>query len=354
MKTFFHPAAAVEDNPAILRLWGFLRNQAGKASAVIAPAARRILPTARKHPKIAFLGVIGVGSAMFADIGGADGMPGLAKADRKALPAPVEEAAREVFDGRFVKHGDSHYSVRVVCVPNIAAEMSKIPLLGGDGKSRTKAPMLTYMELIEIKNLRTEVRSDKLTKSDELNDVRWKGQLMVRGEVERRRQLDLSPWAERILRKETPSVPWLGTNIAFEKGSFIDKKEMDDLMNGKAKDGDFDALAMQQGLGAMMNLFTGVDFSEEAMKWLKGGNWGDWIECDKRSYQTSDIQLRGETARITTLESPELAFDGKPEVTLFALHAGNFFQVMSLEDTQEISFLVKPDIKALRKAGLLK
>lgn len=354
MRTFFHPATSVEENPVILRLWSFLRERTGEFAAVISPAVRRVLPFARKHPKVALYSVIGVGSAMFAGLGGADGMPGVAKADRKSLPAAVEESAREVFDSRFVKYGDSHFSVRVVCVPNIAGEMSKIPLFGGTGASRTDAPMLTYMELIEIRNLRTEVRSDKLTKSDELNDVKWKGQLMVRGEVERRRQLDLTDWAGKILRKEAPPVPWIATNIAFEKGSFIDKKEMEELMKGKAKDKQIDPLALQQGMGDMMKMFTGLDLSEEAMKWLKGGNWGDWIECEQRSYQTSDIQLRGETARITTLESLELAMEGQPEVTLFALHAGNFFQIMSLDDTQEISFLVKPDLKALRKAGLLK
>lgn len=354
MKTFFHPTLAVEENPVILHAWKTLRRHSEKVGAAMAPVARRLVPFARSHPKIAFYTALGLGSAIFAGIGGADGMPGVAKSARKDLPAPVEEAAREVFDGRFVKHGDSYYSIRVVCVPNVVGELAKIPLWGGNGVSRTKAPMLTHMELIEIKNLRTEIRSDKLTKSDQLNDVKWKGQLMVKGEVERRRQLDLTGWAEQIIRKEAPPMPWVGTHIAFEKESFIDKKEMEAMMNGKAKDEDIDSLAIQQAMGGMMKMFTGLDFSDEAMKELKGRNWSDWFECDKRSYQVSDIQLRGKEARITTLESLELAFEGTPEVTLFALHAGNFFQLISLGEAQEISFLVKPDIKALSKADLLK
>ena len=66
------------------------------------------------------------------------------------------------------------------------------------------------------------------------------------------------------------------------------------------------------------------------------------------------MQLRGKTTRITTLESMETVMDGKPEVTQLALHANNLFQMKSVAEGNEFVFLVKPDIRALKKAGLLK
>lgn len=351
MKTFFHPPALLPDHALIPQA----ARKAGRLASFLihaaTPLARRGGAMAIRHPKAAaFSAMAGLGM-LVPFLFGTDEMPGLSKPDRKEMPAAVGDAAREVFDTRFAEYRGSHYTIVVHCAGNVMPHLSNMPLFGGNGESRTKAPMLVCMELVEIQNLHTKVEPAELTKADELNDIRWKGRVMVGGEVERRRQLDLAPWVRAILDgNESLPLPWVAEPIHFEKGSFTAGLTQDRERGDRQPD----ALDFQEAMGGMMNALFGTDATGEFAKLLKGGPWGDWVECGKASYQNSEVQLRGKTTRITTIESMETAMDGKPEVTLLALHANNLFQMKSVADGNEFVFLVKPDIRALKKAGLLK
>lgn len=295
----------------------------------------------RKWPKLS----VGVGAAIvlglwlvyFAPSGG---MPQVEKKSRSVLPASVEKATLEVFESRFVRLGDSHFSIVVHYTPNVMKELGKMPFLGGSPDAKSpQAPVVTHMELVEIKGLRTEVSVETLKPSDHLNDVKWKGTLSVRGEVERRRSLRLTDWLREVVEKEAKTpVPWFEQPVTLEN--------LNDSPTNQA-------LPFGDMMGQMMQVFTG-DLSGEIGRFIEGGEWGDWVECGNACYQSSHATVRGRDVKVVTTESPEAAFVEGPEITLLALYASNFFQIQSLiKDGAERVFLMKPNLSALRQAKLL-
>lgn len=332
MRTFFHPAPAIAECPLIV-------SSLNQAKATTRKVANRLAPFARKHPKVTFLLILGAVTSLFSAFGlSGESMPGVAKSERKNLPSAVEEAAREVFDHRFVQYGDSHYTIAVHYFPNAMSKFDKIQGFSAKGSVKTKAPLIACMELIEIKNLRTGVHPGKLLKSDQLNGVTWKGELHVSGEAERRRILDLNDWVKAIAdKKEHPRLPWIEASLTAEAYHR-------DVKDPKPEN-------LLDAMGSVFKIF-GVDSSEQLAELVKGEAWRDWAECGNAVYQSSQVELRGEKTTAHTSESIEEAIDADREVTWCGLYSTNYAQMISNGEGAKC-FLTKPDIKALRKASLL-
>lgn len=336
MKTFFHPDSPSTTTPLVgLALERIISG----THAIRSYCAANVRKTAAAGS------VFLVGLPIMAFSGSA-GMPGLVEGAEKQLPAEVEEAAREVFDGRFAKDGKSYYTLVAHYAPSPAAELAEMPGLNKMpgiellGLNSSTAPLLLGIELVEIQDLRTEVEPDKLKRSDELNDITWKGRVLVKGGVERRRTLDLTGWLKTVSKgKHTTPIPWLEAPITLEHAATGGKK-------ADAQPSPMDALS------AMTSMFM-PNMEEALVDELKAGEWGDWVESDTACYQHSHFTLRGGKANSSTNEDMRTALGDRNLVTLFALHADNFMVQSVLSDENMEVFLTKPNLKALYKSGMI-
>lgn len=336
MKTFFHPEATPSVKPLI----------SVAASALVCHGRRAITVVESwllSQPKllltVATVGIAGFWTHVFlpADAGE---MPGVNReAGASAMPSAVEEAARLAFESRFVRDGDSHYSVVVSYLPSMAATFSEMGLDPASVSATAPAAQLVCMELVEIRGLRTEVEPAALTDADRLNDVRWKGRVTVRGAVERRRQLDLTS----CLAAEPGSgalipIPWTDRDLKIE------------LPVAGRQMGLMDAAAM--AMGEFMPML-GTDSGKALAESLEGGPWRDWVDCGTASYQISDVVLRGRAANSVTMESVEDAVKADGKLGLAAADKAETIRV-AMNGTEEIRvFLTRPDLGALEDADFI-
>ncbi len=336
MRTFFHTDVTPSAKLPI----------AFAASALLCQVRRAIetvQPWLLTHPKIlltvATIGIVGFWTQLLFP-GAEREMPGVnCGPGAAAMPSAVEEAARLAFESRFVRDGDSHYSVVVSYVPSMAAAFSEMGLEAGGDSATAPGALVACMELVEIRGLRTEVEPAVLTDADRLNDVRWKGRVTVRGAVERRRQLDLT----HCLAAEPGSgdlipIPWTGRDLKIE------------LPVASRKPGLMEAAAMAMGNILPM---LGSDSGSALAESLKGSPWRDWVDCGTASYQISDVVLRGREATSVTLESVEDAVKADDKLGLVVADKAATVQ-LAMNGAEELRvFLTRPDLSALKDADCI-
>lgn len=168
---------------------------------------------------------------------------------------------------------------------------------------------------------------------------RWKGRVIVRGAVERRRQLNLTPClAGEIGSGELIPISWIGRDLKIE------------LPDASRKPGLMDAAAM--AMGEFLPVL-GTEAGKALAESLEGGPWRDWVDCGTASYQVSDIVLRGREATSVTLESVEDAVKADGKLGLVAADKGATFQFTMNGSELIRTFLTRPDLAALKEAGCI-
>jgi len=339
MKTFFHPPAIIEENALVPRLL----NKGGRLARVAASRIRSLPP----KKMLASLGGAGL-LALVLSIQG-DEMPGLGEEARKQLPEAVEEAAREVFDQRFVKHGDSYYSIMVTYVPDVFAEIEKempgyakmMSGMTGEDFQISNAPLVLSMDLIELKQLKTTVEPEDLHQADVLNSISWKGRVQVSAEAERRRQLDLKGWIRSMAESEgESSLPYLAQEIPFAERELLLKA----LQSEPASEVEDDNPMAAMGIFGML---FGGNMTDQLVTLLEQDEWTDWSPCGDACYQNSHITERGDEVIVSTLESVDDAVSEDSGVTLMLLRSG-FMQLGAMSGENHEVFLGKPVLKELK------
>ncbi|MEM7386802.1 MAG: hypothetical protein AAF514_17835 [Verrucomicrobiota bacterium] len=144
--------------------------------------------------------------------------------DGAKLPGKVSAELDQLFANRFARSNDSHFTVRITCIPDVGSGVSKIMSTIQEGGGidfenalENQPPLLLSLELIEVKDLHTEVNAEEISKADKLNGIAWKGRVNIRAEVERRKQLDLISTLESLEPGSLQvRLPWVHPNSLLD------------------------------------------------------------------------------------------------------------------------------------------
>ena len=288
-------------------------------------------------------------------------LPEISESEGPSVPKKAKAAAAEVFAGRFAKVGDSYYTVRVTCLPDLAQDFGKYMGAAMRGEVDFDAlegndapPLLFGMELIELKGLRTEVVGDELSQADKLNGITWKGQFKVRAQSERRRQLDLMVGLKAFAGGASEVLPgWTDRPLRWSPSPAAIKNLRSQIAaaNGEEELSDEERMARN-----FMNLFSG-QFLSAAIESHTAGGWRDWWTPENSSYQTSDVVVRDGDVTVETNEDVDSVLPDGETIGMFmpAAGSGGLFDGMitaaAAEDEQV--FLLSPNVKALKDQGLL-
>tara|TARA_R110002096_G_scaffold189193_4_gene369566 strand:+ start:4002 stop:4850 length:849 start_codon:yes stop_codon:yes gene_type:complete len=276
----------------------------------------------------------------------------------KKPPGRLLDAATEVFESRFAKSGGSHYTVIVYAHGDFSSMMtdymSRITKGDVEGAMESmksmqhpEALVLKAMELVELKGLQTETTEYELTKADRLNEISWKGSISVTAEAQRRKDLDLSTVLNQMVenKESTISIPWTERKLTWVA---IGENNLEEAP--KAKDNSESV--------PDLNLFAlmGGAFGGDADEFFAATDWNDWTTAEDMSFQRSDATLRDKNALLETIESAQVL--GGKDTVFFRVpgekNVGLDFVTTLANSGNETIFLLKPDLSAIRKAGLLK
>lgn len=287
-----------------------------------------------------------------------ESLPNVSSEDGDRIPSAADAAALEIFDGRFAKLGESYYTVRVSCTPDGMGMMAESVKMFQSGKfdpdSMDEAPAsLVCMELIELRDLTTEVTSGELSEADELNGITWKGVVDVGALAERRRILDLMPTLEAMLENQgaTVEIPWIEQRFGWQclDGDFL---SVIAAAAGEEIPEERGEIEMP-----MFDMLSGM-FEGLRSELLVGGEWGDWTDAGEASYQYTSISVHRDRVESSTNESVDGTLEGDTFVYRAPSKSGGFgaiqhlMQAAAAEEECQV-FLVKPDVDALRAAGLI-
>lgn len=283
-------------------------------------------------------------------------LPELEFAEGAKAPSETNDAARNIFNQRFAKYGDSHYSVRVVCKHDTSmAAMRAIgqQVLNGEVPVLDTAQFplhIIRMELIQFRGLKTTVSEDDLSEADKLNGITWRGKYVVNTKVERRRNLDLFESVKMLDKAEDIArIPWT-------------KRELTLGVSGKSwiqfvREQDSKKAPNEQEM-MVPNIFgaLGGQILSDLVDSYTGSEWGDWWEPQGNAYQHCDITLRDKEVICETWEDIDNVLLGESLVTTPNPEA--MFEMMglggiALAEGEEVTFLLKPNLKVLEEAGLI-
>ena len=280
-----------------------------------------------------------------------ESMPKITATDGKEIPGYAVAEAKRVFDTRFTKVGDSYYTVRVGCGPDGLASLAQEARRRlKENRSADEAELfpvlLLRMDLIQLKNLRSEVTTDELSAADRLNKITWRGTFTVKAEAERRRRLDLASLFKRFMQPkndkqaQAQNVPWTESKMSWN----LTKNQAQSLLMKEQPDEKTDD--SNKIINETLEVFGALDEFREKYKAFQQGPFGDWWNPGNAEFQNSTITIRdGKALQSTNMAMENVVPEGRFGVLLNILQGGH--------EDDDWAFLVKPNVYALKDAGLL-
>lgn len=281
-------------------------------------------------------------------------LPNTKSREGKSPPGNLQKAVREVFDSRFVKSGGSYYAALVYMNPDISsmlaesqARFAKNDMKGAMGVYENPSVyMLRRIELIELKGLRTMTTQYELNEADRLNDVRWKGNISITAEAQRRKTIDLTQVLQAAMEspKSTVEIPW------------IDRKLTLVAVGGDTKDSTEKEKDSQDGVDPVNIWKTILSAIEgDTAELFAESEWSDWTSGEGTNFQYSEAELRGSEVTIETDESMDVLKGN--DIVFVRTPTGSKGQLDFLGafagSGEATAFVTKPNLKELRKSGQL-
>lgn len=295
---------------------------------------------------------LAITTALLVSCGGP--LPDTKSREGKSPPASLQKAVRKVFDTRFIKSGGSYYAALVYTHPdfNSMVAESQARFAENDAKGAMDAYenpsiyILRQIELIELKGLRTRTTQYELNEADRLNDVRWKGNICITAEAQRRKTIDLTKVLQEALDspESTAEIPWIDQKLTLVAVGGDTKESTDKEKNSQ------DGVDPMNLFSTMMGAIAG-----DSAELLAESEWSDWTSGEDVNFQYSEAELRGKEVTIETDESMDV-LKGNNMVFVPAPSSSNgqFDLIGALASGGEsTAFVTRPDLKELRRSGQL-
>ena len=331
-------------------------------SSILPVIQKAIQPENRKTIaaiSAASLFLIGISSC-----GSGHSLPEATEKSGPEAPANAIEAAAKVFENRFEKIGDSHYTIRVVCKADMGGKMGDFMKSAKEGNFSMEAlesdsghaPLLIEMELIQLKGLKTAIEGEELTEADKLNDISWKGSFTVTTTAERRRNLDLMSHFKTLARgAENVSLTWVDSPLIWQPSKIAAttlQRLVAQAENGDSPEKENNDLPLMNVFSVMQNQVV-----EAVLEAHKPTGWRDWWQPEGSSYQYSEVTIRENQAYVSTIEDKKTVLGGGNELGLFMPDTSEPMVggliTMAAAEGDDITFLVNPNRDFLKTSGLL-
>ncbi|MEM7697308.1 MAG: hypothetical protein AAF236_02760 [Verrucomicrobiota bacterium] len=285
--------------------------------------------------------------------GGGGKVPGLKQTEGKKPPSAARQAYGEVFAQRILPYKGSLYTVIVTTIDDNASvfqESMNSALQGNIDFSHLEQQMkpqsLFNMQLVELKGCFLESTAIELQEADRLNEISWKGNIMLRAKAQRRRSLDLSEAFNQLVggAEEIP-LSWVEHPLSWRVSPSVRA-----TIDATAQTTDEQVSAL--------NFFALISnqIADEFAEGMQETEWGDWSTAEEASFQTTYLEVGDKEVYAETMESLEGVIADGTSVGLFLPSGGGggLLGMMSAMGVGESNtFLLKPNLEALKEAGLL-